>query len=84
MVDILGPKIDMALISEFVEVVTPVEDYRYRWKLNFGPEKLQSERMDLTDPPLFANPVLHCDLRGSESLSSGESHANTVPKVVLA
>lgn len=56
MVDVSGPKISMALISEFVEVVTPIEDYCYRWKLNFGPEKLQSERMDLTDPPCL--PVL--------------------------
>ena len=75
MVDVSGPKISMALISEFVEVVTPIEDYRYRWKLNFGPEKLQSERMDLTDPPCL--PVL-CFTVTFET-AKAYRHANHMP-----
>ena len=35
-VDVSTPKISDELVEEFVEVVTPVEDYHYRWKLNFG------------------------------------------------
>lgn len=55
-VDISGPKISEALIAEFVEVITPVEDYRYRWKLNFGKRKLGTERADLMSPD--APPIL--------------------------
>ena len=38
-VDISGPRIAEELIAEFVETITPVQDYRYRWKLCF--EKLR-------------------------------------------
>ena len=36
MVDISTPRISEALIEEFVEVITPVKNHHYRWKLNFG------------------------------------------------
>lgn len=35
MVDLSKPKIADELIDEFVDTVTPVENYRFRWKLNF-------------------------------------------------
>ncbi len=41
--DVSGPKISDELIDEFVEVVTPVESYAYRWKLNLGETKLAEE-----------------------------------------
>lgn len=33
-VDISGPKVDEVLVDRFVEMVMPVENYHYRWKLN--------------------------------------------------
>ena len=36
------------LIQEFVEVVTPIKDNLYRWKLNFGSQVPHAERTDLT------------------------------------
>lgn len=48
-VDISTPKISDELVEEFVEVVTPVEDYHYRWKLNFG-EIQERGRYDLLHP----------------------------------
>ena len=56
-VDVSGSKVSEALISEFVEVITPIEDYRYRWKLNFGATKLGSERADMTQPKTL--PILN-------------------------
>ena len=35
MVDLSKPKIADELIEEFVDTITPVENYRFRWKLNF-------------------------------------------------
>lgn len=49
MVDLSTPKISDELVEEFVEVVTPVEDYHYRWKLNFG-EIQERGRYDLLHP----------------------------------
>ena len=45
--DISTPKIADNLIDRFVEVVTPFEDYSYRWKLNFGEKVTRNERSDL-------------------------------------
>lgn len=50
MVDITTPKISEELIEEFVEVVTPVENHHYRWKLNFGEAKTAQERSNLLEP----------------------------------
>lgn len=35
LVDVSGPVVNDALIDRFVEVTTPVENYFYRWRLNF-------------------------------------------------
>ena len=35
------------LIDQFIEVVTPIADYSYRWKLNTGCKKSKEERADL-------------------------------------
>ena len=35
------------MIEQFVEVVTPIADYSYRWKLNTGCKKSKEERADL-------------------------------------
>ena len=54
--DVSGPVIDDELVEEFVEVVTPVEDYHFRWKLNFGPVKTKFDRtnmMKITDEPFL-------------------------------
>lgn len=34
-------------VQQFVEVVTPISDYTYRWKLNTGSKKEKHERADL-------------------------------------
>ena len=47
-VDLSAPKLPDSLIQEFVEVVTPIKDNLYRWKLNFGPQVPHAERTDLT------------------------------------
>ena len=47
LVDISAPKIDDKLIERFVEVVTPIENYSYRWKLNFGEKVSRKDRTDL-------------------------------------
>lgn len=47
LVDISTPKIDDKLIDRFVEVVTPIENYSYRWKLNFGEKVGRKDRTDL-------------------------------------
>lgn len=47
-VDFSAPKLSDSLIQEFVEVVTPIKDNLYRWKLNFGPQVPHAERTDLT------------------------------------
>ena len=57
MVDISTPRISEALIEEFVEVITPVKNHHYRWKLNFGESKTPQERSDLLkpeNPPVLA------------------------------
>lgn len=50
MVDISTPKISEELIEEFVEVVTPIENHHYRWKMNFGETKTAQERSNLLEP----------------------------------
>lgn len=50
MVDISTPKISEELIEEFVEVVTPVENHHYRWKMSFGETKTTQERSNLLEP----------------------------------
>lgn len=55
-VDISGPKIQNDLIEEFVETVTPVENYVYRWKLNLGCKDTDKKPIDLMHPE--SNPVL--------------------------
>ena len=35
------------MIEQFVEVVTPIADYSYRWKLNTGCKKSKEECADL-------------------------------------
>lgn len=50
MIDVTTPKISEELIEEFVEVVTPVENHHYRWKLNFGEAKTAQERGNLLEP----------------------------------
>lgn len=57
MVDISTPRISEELIEEFVEVITPVKNHHYRWKLNFGESKTPQERSDLLkpeNPPVLA------------------------------
>ena len=56
-VDISVPKITDNLIDSFVEVVTPVENYSYRWKLNFGEKVMRQDRANLceiADAPILA------------------------------
>ena len=50
MVDISTPKISEELIEEFVEVVTPVENHHYRWKMSFGETKTAQECSNLLEP----------------------------------
>lgn len=50
MVDISTPRISEELIEEFVEVITPVENHHYRWKLNFDEPKTPQERCNLLNP----------------------------------
>lgn len=47
LIDIDGPKISDELVDEFIEVVTPVENNHYRWKMNFGKKKSHADRADL-------------------------------------
>lgn len=56
LVDISTPKIADNLIDRFVEVVTPFEDYAYRWKLNFGEKVTRNERSDLCN--IRTSPIL--------------------------
>ena len=46
-VDVHGACLAPEPIDQFVEVVTPVGDYAYRWKLNTGRRKAKDERADL-------------------------------------
>ena len=46
-VDVRGASLAPKLIEQFVEVVTPISDYTYRWKLNTGCKKSKEERTDL-------------------------------------
>lgn len=47
LIDISGPKISADLIDEFIEVVTPIENNHYRWKMNFGKKKCHADRTNL-------------------------------------
>jgi len=58
-VDVRGACLAPELIDQFVEVVTPVGDYTYRWKSNTGRKKSKDERADLmavTDSPFCPLP----------------------------
>lgn len=57
MVDTSGPKIAEELLDEFVEVVTPMTESLYRWKLNFGQRKAKEERTDLA--AISETPILN-------------------------
>lgn len=46
-VDVHGARLAPELIDQFVEVVTPIADYSYRWKLSTGCKKSKEERTDL-------------------------------------
>ena len=46
-VDVHGARLAPELIEQFVEVVTPIADYSYRWKLNTGCKKSKEERANL-------------------------------------
>ena len=46
-VDVHSARLAPELIDQFVEVVTPIADYSYRWKLNTGCKKSKEERTDL-------------------------------------
>ena len=46
-VDVHGARLAPELIDQFVEVVTPIADYSYRWKLNTGCKKSKEERTNL-------------------------------------
>lgn len=50
MIDISAPRISDELIEEFVEVITPVENHHYCWKMSFGDLKVGQERSDLLKP----------------------------------
>lgn len=47
LVNIDGPKISDELIDEFVEVVTPISNNHFRWKMNFGKKKGHFDRTDM-------------------------------------
>ena len=55
-VNVRGACLSPELIDQFVEVVTPVGDYAYRWKLNTGRKKTKDERADLM--AVTASPIL--------------------------
>ena len=46
-VDVHSARLAPELIDQFVEVVTPIADYSYRWKLNTGCKKSKEERTNL-------------------------------------
>lgn len=50
MIDITAPRISDELIGEFVEVITPVANHHYRWKMSFGALKVGQERSNLLEP----------------------------------
>lgn len=50
MVDTSSPRISEELINEFVEVVTPVENHHYRWKISMENLKQGAQRANLLDP----------------------------------
>ena len=55
MVDLSKPKIADELIEEFVDTITPVENYRFRWKLNFDRSynPCHSDLMAITADPIL-------------------------------
>ena len=42
--DVHGARLAPELIDQFVEVITPIADYSYRWKLNTGCKKSKEAR----------------------------------------
>lgn len=50
MIDISAPRISDELIDEFIEVITPVANHHYRWKMSFGALKVGQERSNLLEP----------------------------------
>jgi DNA invertase Pin-like site-specific DNA recombinase len=58
LIDLSTPCIDDALIDRFVEIVTPVDQYSYRWKLNFTQKSNRytapcKNIADIEHPPLL-------------------------------
>lgn len=58
-VNVHGARLAPELIEQFVEVVTPISDYTYRWKLNTGSKKEKHERADLM--AVTGKPILTID-----------------------
>ena len=57
-----GARLAPELIDQFVEVVTPIADYSYRWKLNTGCKKSKEERADLmavSEKPILTLSLIH-------------------------
>lgn len=50
MVDTSSPRISEELIDEFVEVVTPVANHHYRWKISMENLKQGAQRANLLEP----------------------------------
>ncbi len=55
-IDISAPQVSDELIDEFVECVTQVEDYYYRWKLNLTTSNINSSECNLMQP--VSEPIL--------------------------
>ena len=55
MVDLSKNTVSEALLDEFVETITPVENYKFRWKLNLG-ESFSVHHTDLIN--IVADPIL--------------------------
>ena len=60
-VDVHGARLAPELIEQFVEVVTPISDYTYRWKLSTGSKKEKHERADLM--AVTGKPILTIDFK---------------------
>ena len=63
-VDVHGARLAPELIEQFVEVVTPISDYTYRWKLNTGSKKEKHKRADLM--AVTGKPILTIDFESAK------------------
>lgn len=56
MIDLAQPKIADGVVDEFVETITPVQDYSYRWKLCFGTLKPEyhTNLMSMESKPILS------------------------------